>query len=179
MNNLKKTSLLLGCVVLLYFIMPTSRAFGQFTNEGGWIEPVRLDSESTNGYHPYTSVDAEGTIHVVWYGVVGYKRDSNWVGNTFFYSKSGYGMAGSNSHSRNRRIAACDFPPIRDIYYRFEFGVLFTPNKPVAIADALDSYFNLPEEKKVAIRANLEKARRAYSWVNESKKWLYIYEEMV
>ena len=72
-------------------------------------------------------------------------------------------------------VAASDFPELRRVIEESNIGYLFDPSKPDAIASVLNNMINDDKALK-QMRHNALRHAHKYSWQEESKKLLQVYE---
>lgn len=74
-------------------------------------------------------------------------------------------------------IVASDFPELRKIVSDFDVGLLFDPESPESIANAIRRVSEEPGFRENVLR-NMDRAADAFNWENESRKLLTIFREV-
>ena len=76
-------------------------------------------------------------------------------------------------------IVASAFPEIREVLDQLPVGRAFDPEDPSSIAAAVNAFFRTRAQNKQAIEAGLNRARQQFTWEQESRKLLKVFEEAV
>lgn len=76
-------------------------------------------------------------------------------------------------------VIASDFPLWREIIQEANCGILVDPMNPKQIANALQWLLDHPEEAKIMGKNGRKAVLENYSWANEEKKLLNLYENLM
>jgi glycosyltransferase involved in cell wall biosynthesis len=72
-------------------------------------------------------------------------------------------------------VVASNFPEMLDLFSQFPVGRSFDPDDPSSIAAAINAFFRTGDEDRLEIEAAVQRARRQFTWEQESRKLLEIF----
>jgi glycosyltransferase involved in cell wall biosynthesis len=75
-------------------------------------------------------------------------------------------------------VIASDVGQLGEFVRTHNLGITFTPEDPHSLRQAIFSFLQLPDEERKAIKENFARFRAAYSWEENARQHLEIYQRL-